>query len=161
MKSRLIYRSLLLILLFAAVFMENCKVQSGLSEGEAEQKVFRLVNDHRLGSGLSRLEWNDAIAGQGRSHSRDMASGAVPFGHDGFDQRLANIRALVSLSLAGENLALISEYPNPAEMALQKWLSSQNHLENIEGDFNLTGVGVAKKGDNTYYITQIFILSTN
>lgn len=161
MTSRRIYRSILLILLFAAVFMESCEVQPGLSEGETEQKVFRLVNDHRLGSGLSTLEWNDAIAGQCRSHSRDMASGTVPFGHGGFDQRIANILALVSFSLAGENLALISEYPNPAEKALQNWLNSQDHLENIEGNFDLTGVGVAKKGDNTYYITQIFVLSSN
>lgn len=153
--------SIIIILIFLSIFVSRCKVQPGVSEGETEQKVFQLINEHRSANGLAVLGWNAAVAEECRTHSQDMASGATGFGHDGFTRRLDNIRVSVSFSLAGENLALISQYSNPAEKAVQNWLNSQSHLQNIEGDFNLTGVGVAKEGDDTYYITQIFILTDN
>jgi hypothetical protein len=38
------------------------------------------------------------------------------------------------------------------------WVNNPQHRENIEGNYNLIGVSVAKDG-NKYYITQIFVNS--
>jgi uncharacterized protein YkwD len=40
---------------------------------------------------------------------------------------------------------------------VQGWLNSPGHLKNIQGDFDLTGIGVVKTAQNRYYFTQLFI----
>ena len=142
----------------ALILVGGCKVKSGMSDAEAEQEVFRLVNQYRASLGLAELEWSDVIAEQCRIHSQNMASGAVEFNHGGFDQRIAAIDAVIPYKYSAENLAKITDFDNPADVAVETWLQSQGHKENIEDNFDMTGVGVAKEGDNTFYFTQIFIL---
>jgi uncharacterized protein YkwD len=36
-------------------------------------------------------------------------------------------------------------------------LRSPHHLENIEGSYNLTGVGIVRAKDGTFYYTQLFV----
>lgn len=148
----------LIILSIALLLAGGCKSKSGMSAAEAEQEVFRLVNQYRASLGLSELEWSDVIAEQCRIHSQNMASGALEFNHGGFDQRIAAIDAVIPYRFSAENLAKIADFDNPAQVALESWLDSPGHKENIEDNFDMTGVGVAKQGDNTYYFTQIFIL---
>ena len=84
-----------------------------------------------------------------------MASRKVDFGHDGFEDRVANIRKkLKPYHSVGENVA----YGHlSAEKVVQLWLKSPGHRRNIEGDFNLTGIGIAESKDGTIYYTQIFL----
>lgn len=158
-KSKFKYYSVVfglgVILLLAA---PGCKIISGLSEGEVEQAVFQLINSHRLSVQLSQLAWNAAIAEQARIHSEDMASGKAGVGHDGHEERYDNIRAVLNDAVSfGEIVAYIAGYADPADSALESWLVNPDHKSVIGGDFDLTGVGVAKKGKKEYYITQIFI----
>jgi uncharacterized protein YkwD len=53
----------------------------------------------------------------------------------------------------------LNDYPRPrtVTVAVDGWLGSPHHRENIEGNFDRTGVGIARSGDGTYYYTQIFI----
>ena len=46
---------------------------------------------------------------------------------------------------------------NTAEGVVKMWLNSQGHRENIEGDYNMTGIGISKSADGTPYFTEIFI----
>ncbi len=49
----------------------------------------------------------------------------------------------------------------PAEVpdaALKKWLGSEVHRKKIEGEYDLSGVGVAVSEDGTWYLTQLFVL---
>ena len=41
--------------------------------------------------------------------------------------------------------------------SLSDWLHSQHHRENIEGRFDVTGVGIARSRDGTYFFTQLFV----
>jgi uncharacterized protein YkwD len=84
------------------------------------------------------------------------AGGAV--GHDGFNGRVANIRKTIPVVNAGENIGYISGYTNPAVAIFNEWLTSFGHVKNIEGRYDLTGVGAARNHNGDYYITQIFIL---
>jgi uncharacterized protein YkwD len=86
-----------------------------------------------------------------------MASGRVPLGHAGFQQRVQAIGKQIPLRGAAENVAYNMGYGDPAKQAVDGWIKSAGHRSNIEGNFNLTGVGVAQNSKGQYYFTQIFI----
>jgi uncharacterized protein YkwD len=124
------------------------------SPGDVERETYFLVNSYRSGHGLTELAWNDIIAGEARKHSEEMADGRTPFGHDGFQERIDRIGAVVRWSKAAENIALA---PN-ADEAVASWINSPTHRVHLEENYDLTGVGVAaSKLGSGFYITQIFI----
>jgi uncharacterized protein YkwD len=125
-----------------------------LSTADLEARIFKIVNDHRLSIGRKALVWNDAMADEERDHSLAIASGQVPFGHQGFESRIAQINEIIPWSFIGENVASARS----AEDALEAWLRSVEHQIIIEGDFDLTGVGVVKDPDGPlYYFSQMFL----
>ena len=86
-----------------------------------------------------------------------MADGQVVFGHDGFGKRVEMISGQLSYSAAAENVAYNNQaYSDCAEFAVDGWIESPGHLVNIEGEYRLTGVGVAVDSAGVYYFTQIF-----
>lgn len=116
--------------------------------------ILRYVNEHRRSMGLKPLQANSFISSVALGHSRDMLTGKTPFGHEGFNQRIDIIRKrLGPLHVAAENVA---EGPMSAREVVDGWLHSPGHRRNIEGDFRLTGIGVAKAGNGNIYFTQIF-----
>jgi len=123
-----------------------------------ERQVARLVNEHRVARRLSRLTYDTAVAAIARTHSVAMAQRRVPLGHDGFEERAAAVELIRSFAKIAENVAL-NDYTvaRTATVALRGWLRSAHHLENIEGTFDITGVGVARTGDGTFYFTQLFV----
>ncbi len=121
-----------------------------------EQSVFSQINQYRQSQGFSALVWDETIATYCRIHSMDMATGRTAFGHDGFQERIDAISGSLSVSAAAENVAY-NNHSNPDVIAVNGWLDSRGHLENIEGDYDVTGVGVALSGGGNYYFTQIFI----
>jgi len=153
------------ILLFCAVGCSNDGATFNSSSNdsedqdelyEMEQDVLLQINEYRQSQFLSLLRWNETIADYCRTHSLNMAVGAVDFGHDGFDDRVDGIAQTISYEFAAENVAS-NNYSDPVTTAVEGWLNSPEHLENIEGDYNLTGIGVAQDEDGVYYFTQIFI----
>lgn len=124
---------------------------------QLERAVHARVNDHRVSKGLAPLEWSEAIAGVARQHSLDMATGVAPFGHDGFDERVASIGQQMSWRSAGENLAMISDRDDPAGAVVARWLGSAGHRAAIEGSYTTTGIGAARDSDQAFYFTQIFV----
>lgn len=122
-----------------------------------EQSVFQQINSYRTSKGLTPLIRDDRMDVQARNHSGEMANGTVPFGHQGFDQRVAATQ--INYQAAAENVAWNQGYSDPATRAVQDWLGSSGHLANIQGNYNLTGVGVVQTSDGKCYFTQLFILS--
>ncbi len=124
-----------------------------------EQAVNVQVNDYRATQGKPPLRLDSRISNQARSHSQDMASGASTFDHQGFDQRVQAIAKVIPYRAAAENVAYNQGYAEPVTQAVQGWLKSTGHRQNIEGQYDLTGIGVANNGKGEYYFTQIFIRS--
>ncbi|OUC15111.1 MAG: hypothetical protein B0A82_08570 [Alkalinema sp. CACIAM 70d] len=122
-----------------------------------EQAVFNQINAYRKSQGLAPLVLNSTITQQARIHSQNMASKKVPFGHQGFDQRIKAIGTVIPWSSAAENVAYNYGYSDPATQAVQGWLKSSGHLRNIRGSFDLTGIGVSRNAKGEIYFTQIFI----
>jgi uncharacterized protein YkwD len=129
--------------------------QASINTSTIEQSVFREINNHRSSQNLPTLLRNSASDNQARIHSQNMANGKVPFGHTGFQQRVKAIA--IPCIAAGENVAYNQGYSDPAKQAVEGWLNSPGHRRNIEGNYNLTGIGVARSADGKIYLTQIFL----
>jgi uncharacterized protein YkwD len=122
-----------------------------------ERKALIQINQHRARRGLPALTANATITQQARLHSQNMASGRVRFSHQGFQQRLQAIARVIPIRAMAENIAYNSGYSDPVTVAVQGWLKSPGHKINIEGNYNLTGIGVAKSRTGAYYFTQVFV----
>jgi uncharacterized protein YkwD len=125
---------------------------------EVEQQTFFLVNQYRKSHDMTPFVWSDDIAKVARLNSKDMATGEVDFGHEGFSDRVAKLRTVMTgFRGAGENVLMTSELDDVAKTAGALWLHSPHHLENIRGDFNYSGMGVWQDKDGVIYFTQIFM----
>ncbi|MEQ9369593.1 MAG: CAP domain-containing protein [Coleofasciculus chthonoplastes F3-SA18-01] len=122
-----------------------------------EGLVHQQINQYRQSQNLPPLTLDASISKEARRHSQAMATGRVPLGHGGFEQRVRAIAQSMSYRQAAENVAYNQGYSDPATQAVQGWLKSPGHRKNIEGDFDVTGIGVSKNAKGDYYFTQIFI----
>ncbi|TKK67784.1 CAP domain-containing protein [Ilyomonas limi] len=117
--------------------------------------ILTLINQHRKEMGLNELQMLNVANTEAQHHSVDMVKGTTPFGHDGFESRIADIRKVTGfISGAAENVA----YGNlTAAEVVDGWLHSPGHKKNIEGNYNLTGIGTVQRADGVIFFTQIFI----
>ncbi|MBW4665477.1 MAG: CAP domain-containing protein [Chroococcus sp. CMT-3BRIN-NPC107] len=122
-----------------------------------EKSIHQQINQYRQSRKLPPLTLDARISAQAKIHSQNMANSKVPFSHDGFDERVTVIRRQIPYRAAAENVAFNQGYPNPAKQAVDGWIKSDGHRVNIEGQYNLTGIGVVKNAKNEYYFTQLFI----
>lgn len=142
----------LLMCIFAAPVMAQ---QSKQPTAEMNKEILRLVNKHRTDMGLKPLVNEPHIIKEAEQHSKNMASGKTSFGHDGFDGRTNRLtKAIKHAGASAENVAYGSR---TAVAVVDMWLQSKGHRENIEGDYTLTGLGIAQDKNGTLYFTQIFI----
>ena len=125
-----------------------------VSLASMETSILQEVNKHRASKGLAPLKESTIIDTEAALHSQQMASKQVPFGHDGYEKRIARIdQRLGGAGSSAENVA----YGNlSAREVVQSWLKSPGHKKNIEGRYNLTGIGVSRSKQGVIYYTQIF-----
>jgi uncharacterized protein YkwD len=125
-----------------------------LSESKIEEDILFYINDYRNKKGLPPLLMRSEISREAEKHSEDMAKNKIGFGHDGFEERIKIIsKKIGTMHSSAENVA----YGNlsPKEV-VTNWLKSPGHRKNIEGNYTLTGIGVATDKNNVIYFTQIF-----
>jgi uncharacterized protein YkwD len=129
---------------------------------ETEKQAFELINKQRKANGLKELAWSDDAAEVARRHSQSMAEYKF-FSHQGLDGSMVDDRA-DSLGLRkwlaiGENIAYNRGYSNPVEFAVECWMKSTGHKENIlNRGWKESGIGIAVASDGSYYFTQVFLL---
>ncbi len=157
-------KKLLPLLLTALLLCYACSNDDTADNPEPEvtgiaEEVLVLINAHREAQGLDVLTMDDAIVEEASLHSRNMADGSEEFGHNGFETRIERLSSEISFSGSAENVASNRGTSNPAQQAVDSWLNSPGHLANIEGNYDLTGIGVAEDSENRYYFTQIFLRS--
>jgi uncharacterized protein YkwD len=135
------------------------KVSSGkvetITAGALEQDILREVNDYRRKKGLPALKSNSVIATEASVHSHAMARKQVAFGHGGYGTRVQRIsQRLEGILGSAENVAVGNM---SAAEVVKRWINSPTHRKNIEGSYNLTGIGVSKDVTGRFYYTQLFI----
>ena len=158
-KTALFIGFLLLAVALSGCFGSNDGRENESPYANLEQATFDSINAHRTSIGLAKLNWSGVMADQARGHSEAMADGRVNFSHDGFSARVDAIKKEITIGGAGENVAMNWGSTDPVGVAVSGWLNSTGHKANIEGDYDLTGVGVAKSSEGKYYLTQIFAKS--
>lgn len=127
-----------------------------------ERDTFQLINVERGLAGLPALKWNEKIAKVARLHSQNMADYGF-FSHKGADGLMVDGRAdqlkMGEWRAIGENIAFMQGYPNPAEVAVEKWLLSASHRNNLMSpEWIDSGIGVATTADGKIYFTQVFLI---
>jgi uncharacterized protein YkwD len=145
---------------------ENAKIVSSVKPSELqildyEKLAFALINQKRAEIGLDPLTWSDEVAKIARLHSENMVKFNF-FSHRGIDGKMVDDRAdsigLTKWTGMGENIAYNRGYKNPIETAVEKWMLSQSHRENLLSDrWKETAVGIAVTDDGTFYFTQVFL----
>lgn len=130
-----------------------------LSIPKLEQEIFEQVNQHRAQRGLLPLKLDPKLSEQARIHSLDMAEKRLPFSHVDFDKRVRRIGRVVPgrRMRISENLAYIFSHNEPAKRAVNGWLQSDRHRAILEGNYALTGVGVAIGYKGALYFTQVYV----
>lgn len=135
--------------------------KTAFSSIELEKLAFNLLNAQRAAKNLPALEWDEDIAKIARMHSESMAKYKF-FSHTGLDGTMVNDRAdLCGISrwkAIGENIAFNRGYDKPADFAVERWMKSVSHRENILNNrWKESAVGVAVADDGSYYFTQVFL----
>lgn len=123
-----------------------------------EAQTHGRINAHRRAEGLTPLDYDARIAAAARRHSASMAAGKVPIGHEGFEVRWRRIAKSIPLREIAENVGA-NTYPTDrtVAVAVSRWLDSPGHRNNIEGDYDVSGIGIARGPQGAWYYTQIFV----
>lgn len=132
--------------------MSACRAQKQDSTS-IEQQILYYTNRFRADHHLTPLKLNDFISEEASGHSADMASGRVPFGHDGFQQRTNALRTKLGAVATGENVAYGQL---SAKQVVNIWIHSAPHRKNLLGNYSMMGIGVATGGEGLLFFTQLF-----
>jgi len=128
---------------------------------DLEKLTHDLINQKRAELGLPPVVWSDEVAKIARLHSENMVKFKF-FAHQGVDGKRVDNRAdaigLTRWTLIGENIAFNRGYENPIETAVEKWMLSPSHRQNLLNErWKESAVGIAVTDDGTYYFTQVFL----
>ncbi len=124
-----------------------------------QQSILQLINAYRTKHHLRPLRLNSKASQEATRHSQAMANKSIPFGHTQFKDRMKRLcTALGSCRGSAENVAY---YQLNAERLVDAWIASPGHRRNIQGHYNVTGIGIAHGKAGWGYFTQIFMLTNN
>lgn len=120
-----------------------------------QNAIFEDINAYRSAHGLQQLKLNPFICEVASNHSSDMAKNITAFGHSGFNKRIKRIFDHFNQPRSiAENVACTDSNP---KQVVNLWLNSSGHRKNIEGNYNMTGIGIATDENGRVFVTQIFL----
>lgn len=126
-----------------------------------ERRAFELINAERGKKGLKPLVLDGSLTRVARYHSDNMAREGF-FNHvdrDGLDiSGRAEVLGLRGWKTLGENIAYNQGYSDPTAFAVERWMISSKHRENIlNGEYTHAGLGIARSADGRVIFTQVFM----
>ena len=161
MKAKL----LRVLLLVAVIFtMNSCSSDSSeesttsnqqamtYTYNSTELETMALINAYRASIGLNELKGINHISYKSEEHDHYMIANNV-VNHNDFVSRSENIMKVLGAKSVSENIAY--NYNSP-KAALEAWLRSPTHKQNIEGNFTHFGLTIRLSADGKKYYTNIF-----
>lgn len=146
---------LFIIALVSGLFQQTYAKTTVNNDRAIENEILVHINEYRKQHGLTPLKMDARIAKEARDHSIDMANHTMPFGHKYFKSRIDRLHDQIKNSNAGaENVAY--NYKDAADV-VKNWLRSPGHKRNIDGNYTLTGIGIARDEKGKIYFTQLFL----
>jgi uncharacterized protein YkwD len=164
MNSKLLRLPFLVVILS---FMYSCSTEdSNASESQSpsivlnyeysplELETMALINNYRVSIGLNALDKINHVSYKSEEHNKYMIANNV-VNHDDFVARSENIIKVLGAKSVSENIAY--NY-NSAKGALDAWLKSEGHKQNIEGNFTHFGIAIRENpATGKKYYTNIFV----
>lgn len=127
---------------------------------QIQQSVYNQVNQYRASQGLAPLKLDACVNQQVQAYAQEMANAGKPLNHQGLEQRgqaLSQIIPHNSYAYYENEYYCFGCDSDPATPAVQWWLNSPGHRNNILSQTELTGIGVAVNDKGEYYFAQMFI----
>jgi uncharacterized protein YkwD len=126
-----------------------------------EYRIFSLINQQRTMMSLAPFEWDDQLAAIARNYSAQMAREGF-FDHTDRNGEAVNDRAdragVDRWRRIGENLFMCGGIRDFSNMAVEQWMRSPGHRNNIlDRRFNATGIGIARARNGRIYVTEVFV----
>ncbi|MEZ5347542.1 MAG: CAP domain-containing protein [Pyrinomonadaceae bacterium] len=126
-----------------------------------ERDIFILVNLERKKKKLSQMKWDQDLWKMAEYYSRKMADEKF-FDHLDPDGKSVVDRAkqfkIKNWKKIGENLFFADGYISPTGEAVEGWMNSEGHRENIlDGDWTHSAIGVYEARGRKTYVTQVFL----
>ncbi|MDT7605187.1 MAG: hypothetical protein QOF61_3184 [Acidobacteriota bacterium] len=126
-----------------------------------ERRAFDLINRERASRGEEPLLWDGELARMARQHSANMARDNV-LSHTDQTGRDTAARAaacgVCGWRALAENIAYNQGFDDPVAFAVERWMQSAKHRDNIlRAGFTHAGLGIAKSADGSVYFTQVFV----
>ncbi|MBP6180514.1 CAP domain-containing protein [Flavobacterium sp.] len=119
----------------------------------SELQTMDLINAYRVSVGLNPLEKINHMSYKSEEHDYYMINNNV-VNHNDFVARSENIMKVLGAKTVSENIAY--NYNTP-QAALNAWLASPGHKENIEGNFTHFGISIRENPvTGKKYYTNIF-----
>ena len=150
--------SLALCLLILTI---SISAQDVTHPNDIEKRAFEQTNLARIQNGLPPLAWDGEVCRMARAHSENMSrrgffSHATPEGLRLRDR--ARLVGIIHYSVLGENIAYNQGYDDPGGFAVERWMLSPKHRENIlSREFRAMAIGSFIASDGSVYLTQTFI----
>lgn len=117
-----------------------------------EIETMDLINAYRVSIGLNELKEINHISYKSEEHDHYMIANNV-VNHNDFVSRSENIMKVLGAKSVSENIAY--NYNSP-KAALDAWLKSPSHKQNIEGNFTHFGLSIRVSAEGKKYYTNIF-----
>ena len=126
-----------------------------------EQRVLQLINQERAAKGLRPLVWDATLSRAARMHSENMANRGFfnhvsPDGHTASDR--IKLCGMHGWSALGENIAFNQGFEDPVAFAVEQWLKSPLHRQNMLSPmWSSSAVGIATAADGRIFFTELFL----
>ncbi len=118
-----------------------------------EIEAMNLINSYRTSLGLKELGKINYVSVKSEQHDNYMIANNV-VNHNDFVARSEDIIKVVGAKKVSENIAY--NYNTP-QAAVEAWLKSPSHKENIVGDFTDFGIAIRVNAEGKKYYTNIFV----
>lgn len=126
-----------------------------------EVRALALINAERAKKGLKPMVLDSLLLQAARMHSQNMATRDF-FNHVSPDGKTANERLKVlglhGWKAMGENIAYNMGYEDPVAFAVEKWLESPLHRQNMLSPmWTSSAIGIATASDGRIFFTELFL----
>lgn len=139
--------------------INNNKIESDreISINNLELQIYTEINEYRIKQGLNKLKLDNRINKIAKNYSIRMANKEVSFGDGELEERSILIEEFMPYQSINEAISYNFGYPNPARVTVNSWISDPEFINAIQGNYEFTGIGVARSIAGEYYFTQIFV----
>ena len=128
-----------------------------LNKDEIGKKCLYLTNDFRAKNNLPLLKWDDSIWRIAYTHSKNMGDKVVPFGHNGFNQRIKQFPFHYRMACENVFMCLGYAYNTIAFEAIKGWINSPGHRKNLLSHTTHCAIATYVAKNGAYYLTQMFV----